>query len=323
MLSTQQLATLNAAACEVAHDNLTRQLYATDASPYQIVPQAVAFPQSPAQASSIIQAAVQAGLSVTPRGAGTGLSGGAIGDGLVIDFARQLRQPVRSPKVSTRIHGGTVRVGPGVVLDQLNLFLKPRGFRFGPDVATSSRATLGGMIANDSSGSHTPVYGTTGMHVNELEIVLADGNVAKVGAGHDTLHRQRNLVEDLVALNALQISERFPPGLLKRWPGYGLARALQNPKNLLPILTGSEGTLAAIVAAELKIVPLPTERGVGLIFFASVTEAMQATEELLELKPAAIEHIDRPLFDQTRGQREFQRRPRPAGNWMRGRANPF
>jgi len=164
------------------------------------------------------------------------------------------------------------------LLDQLNLFLKPHGFRFGPDVATSSRATLGGMIANDSSGSHTPVYGTTGLHVNELEIVLADGSVAKVGADHDTLHRQRNAVEDLVALNALQIAERFPPGLLKRWPGYGLARALQNPKSLLPILAGSEGTLAAIVAAELKIVPLPVDRGVGLIFFASVTEAMQATE---------------------------------------------
>jgi FAD/FMN-containing dehydrogenase/Fe-S oxidoreductase len=301
MLSTQQLATLNAATCEVAFDNLTRQLYATDASPYQIVPQAVAFPKSPAQASSIIRAAAQAGVPVIPRGAGTGLSGGAIGEGLVIDFAKHNRQILDFDKERR-----TVRVGPGVVLDQLNSFLKPRGFRFGPDVATSSRATLGGMIANDSSGSHTPVYGTTGMHVNELQIVLADGNVAKVGANHDTLQRQRNLVEDLVALNALQIAERFPPGLLKRWPGYGLARALQNPKNLVPILTGSEGTLAAIVAAELKIVPLPAERGVGLIFFASVTEAMQATEALLELKPAAIEHIDRPLFEQTRGQREFQ-----------------
>ncbi len=301
MLSTQQLATLNAATCEVAVDNLTRQLYATDASPYQIVPQAVAFPKTTAEASALIRAAVAADLSVTPRGAGTGLSGGAIGDGLVIDFARHNRQIFDFDKERR-----TVRVGPGVVLDQLNLFLKPHGFRFGPDVATSSRATLGGMIANDSSGSHTPVYGTTGMHVNELQIVLADGSVAKVGVGHDTLHRQRVVVEDLVALNALQIAERFPPGLLKRWPGYGLARTLQNPKSLLPILAGSEGTLAAIVAAELKIVPLPAERGVGLIFFASVTEAMQATDALLELKPAAIEHIDRPLFDQTRGQREFQ-----------------
>ncbi len=301
MLSTQQLATLNAATCEVAYDNLTCQLYATDASPYQVVPQAVAFPKSAEQAGTIIRAAAQAGIAVTPRGAGTGLSGGAIGDGLVIDFAKHNRQIFDFDKDRR-----TVRVGPGVVLDQLNSFLKPHGFRFGPDVATSSRATLGGMIANDSSGSHTPVYGTTGMHVNELQVVLADGSVVRVGPGHDTLQRQRSLVEDLVSLNALKITERFPAGLLKRWPGYGLARALESPQNLLRIFTGSEGTLAAIVAAELNIVPLPKERGVGLIFFASVTEAMQATEELLELKPAAIEHIDRPLFDQTRGQKEFQ-----------------
>src|SRR5208283_4635938 len=92
MLSTQQLATLNAANCEVAFDNLTRQLYATDASPYQIVPLAVAFPKNTAQAGSVIQAAAQAGVSVIPRGAGTGLAGGAIGEGLVIDFARHNRR---------------------------------------------------------------------------------------------------------------------------------------------------------------------------------------------------------------------------------------
>src|SRR5712664_1779457 len=92
MMPTQQLATLNAANCELASDNLTRQLYATDASPYQIVPQAVAFPKSPAEASAIIRAAAQAGISVTPRGAGTGLSGGAIGEGLVIDFSKHNRQ---------------------------------------------------------------------------------------------------------------------------------------------------------------------------------------------------------------------------------------
>jgi FAD/FMN-containing dehydrogenase/Fe-S oxidoreductase len=301
MLPTQQLAALKAANCEVAVDNLTRQLYATDASPYQVVPLAVAFPNSAAQAGSIIAAAAQAGVSVIPRGAGTGLSGGAIGDGLVVDFARHNKQIFDFDKEQQ-----TVRVGPGVVLDQLNHFLHREGFRFGPDVATSSRATLGGMIANDSSGSHTPVYGTTGMHVAELQIVLADGTIAKIGPGHETLQHQQHLVEDLISFNSLQIAERFPPGLLKRWPGYALARALHDPKNLISILSGSEGTLAAIVSAKLKIVPLPETRGVGLIFFASVTEALQATEELLELKPAAIEHIDRPLFDQTRGQREFQ-----------------
>ena len=187
----------------------------------------------------------------------------------------------------------------------LNEFLHPHGYRFGPDVATSSRATLGGMIANDSSGAHTPVYGTTGQHVHSLDLILADGKYARIGLNEPTLQHQRNVVDDLVMLNSLQIAERFPAGLLKRWPGYGLARAMEQPNNLLPILCGSEGTLAGIFSAELNIVPLPEERGVGLIFFASVAEAMQATAELLDLKPAAIEHVDRPLFDQTRGQREF------------------
>ena len=294
------MATLNAADCEVAFDNRTRQLYATDASPYQIVPSAVAFPKNTRQAAQIIQAALVVGLPVTPRGAGTGLSGGALGDGLIVDFARHNRQIW-----DLDLERKTVRVGAGVVLDQLNNFLRAEGFCFGPDVATSSRATLGGMIANDSSGAHTPVYGTTGHHVNEIEIVMADGKVTRIGAHLDSLHQQRALVEDLVALNSLEISARFPPGLLKRWPGYGLARALEQPGNLIPILCGSEGTLAGIFSAELKISPLPSERGVGLIFFASVAEAMQATEALLDLKPAAIEHVDRPLFDQTRGQRDF------------------
>jgi FAD/FMN-containing dehydrogenase len=301
VLNTQQLGALKAANCDVATDNLTRQLYATDASPYQIVPQAVAFPTSARQASSIIQAAAQAGVPVIPRGAGTGLSGGAIGEGVVVDFARHNRDIGRLD-----LERRTVRVGPGVILDQLNAFLRPHGFRFGPDVAPSSRATLGGMIANDSSGSHTPVYGTTGMHVAALDIVLADGQMVEVSESSDALPRQRSLIESIVAFNILAIAESFPPGLLKRWPGYALARAADNPANLLSILSGSEGTLAAITSAELKIVPIPQERGVGLFFFESVAEAMQATEELLDLKPAAIEHIDRPLFDQTRGQREFR-----------------
>jgi FAD/FMN-containing dehydrogenase/Fe-S oxidoreductase len=301
MTPTQQLATLKAANCEVVFDNLTRQLYATDASLYQIEPLAVAFPKTAREASAIIQAAAEAGTTVIPRGAGTGLSGGAVGDGLVVDFARHNRIIGK-----LNLEKRTVRVGAGVVLDQLNQFLHPQGLRFGPDVATSSRATIGGMIANDSSGSHTPVYGTTAQHISKLDIVTADGQAVKVAAGLDTLPKQRELLESLTELNSLQIAEQFPPGLLKRWPGYALARAANEPKNLLHILSGSEGTLAAIFSAELKVVPLPEERGVGLLFFASVTEAMQAANELLDLNPAAIEHIDRPLFEQTRGQREFQ-----------------
>ncbi len=301
MISAQQRATLASANCEIAFDNLTRQLYATDASIYRVQPIAVAFPQNARQVSALVQAAAETDIAVTPRGAGTGLAGGALGDGLVIDFSRYQRQ-ITDLDLERR----TVRVAPGVVLDHLNNFLRPHGLWFGPDVATSSRATLGGMIANNSSGSHTPVYGTTADHISELEVVLADGRIAAVGPAHDTLRKQRELVEDLVHLHALTIAERMPRGLLKRWPGYALDRCAREPDNLNHLVCGSEGTLAAITSAELKLVPLPKERGLVLVFFASVTEAMQATVAVLDLKPAAVEHLDNVLLDQTKGQLEFQ-----------------
>src|SRR5213596_2382871 len=287
--------------CDARFDNLTRQLYATDASIYQIEPVGVAFPKNAQQASAVIHAAADAGLSVTPRGAGTSLVGNAIGEGLIVDFSRYNRQ-ITDLDLEKR----SVRVGAGVVLDQLNDFLRPHGFCFGPDVATSARATLGGMIANNSSGAHVPVYGTTADHVISLEIVMADGRIETIGPGRETLRVEREKIDNLIRSHVREMAERMPPGLLKRWPGYGIERFLRAPGNLTEILSGSEGTLAAIFSAELKISPLPREKGLGLIFFASVGEAMQATVELLDLRPAAIEHIDRPLFDQTKTQLLFQ-----------------
>jgi FAD/FMN-containing dehydrogenase/Fe-S oxidoreductase len=336
MTATQQHSAFAATDCEVVFDNLTRQLYATDASLYQIEPLAVAFPRNVAQAAAVIRATTDAGLEIIPRGAGTGLAGGAVGAGVVVDFSRHNRQ-ITALDLERR----TVRVGAGVILDQLNDFLKPHGLRFGPDVATSSRATLGGMIANNSSGSHVPFYGLTADHVLSLEIVLADGRIVQTGewqgrpdsegldgsvAGRDchsegldgstaAMNRGdrsggsaalRDSIAKLIREHAAAIQQHFAPGLLKRRPGYGLDRFLRDPENLSHLLAGSEGTLAAIASAELKVVPLPRTRGLGLIFFASVADAMQATVELLELKPAAIEHIDRLLFDQTRGQLQFR-----------------
>src|SRR5436305_1046291 len=173
---------LRAAGCEVHFDNLTRQLYATDASIYQIEPLGVAFPTSAEQASAIIRAAADENISITPRGAGTSLVGNAIGEGLIVDFSRHNRK-IDNLNIEER----SVRVGAGVVLDQLNVFLKPHGFCFGPDVATSSRATIGGMIANNSSGAHVPVYGTTSDHVLSTEIVLADGRIVRLAADADPL----------------------------------------------------------------------------------------------------------------------------------------
>ena len=152
------------------------------------------------------------------------------------------------------------------------------------------------MIANNSSGAHALVYGTTADHICGLDVVLAGGKFAKLSMDRDSLPHQRDLVGDLVHLNSLLIEEKFPAGLVKRWPGYALDRCLREPGNMMNLICGSEGTLAAIVAADLRIVPLPKEKGLGLLFFKSIADAMQATVDLLDLKPAAVEHMDRILW---------------------------
>src|SRR5205823_7606009 len=210
--------------CEARFDNLTRQLYATDASIYQIEPVGVAFPKSAQQANAVIRAAADAALSITPRGAGTSLVGNAIGEGLIVDFSRYNRQ-ITDLDLEKR----SVRVGAGVVLDQLNEFLTPHGSCFGPDVATSSRATLGGMIANNSSGARCPIYGTTSDHVLSLEIVMADGRIVTIGPMHRALLAEQAKIAELVRAATMEMAERWPPGLTKRWPGYGIERFVRAP----------------------------------------------------------------------------------------------
>jgi FAD/FMN-containing dehydrogenase/Fe-S oxidoreductase len=304
-LSRAQLRTLGESGCEIRSDDLSRRLYATDASIYEVLPLAVALPRSPAEVAAVVMAARVAGVSITPRGAGTGLAGGAVGEGLVLDLARY-NQWLDEPDLEQQ----TVRAGPGVVLDQLNAAMRRYGLWFGPDVATSSRATIGGMIANNSSGAHAPVYGVTADHIAGLEVVLADGRCATLGENshsNDVLAELDRRAGRILSRHAKAIHEGLPQGLIKQWPGYGLDRALraEPPGVLGHLVTGSEGTLATVTGATLRLVPLPAERGLAVIFFDSVAEAMQATVELLDLAPAAIEHIDRLVFDQTRGQAAF------------------
>ena len=299
-LKDSQRKALEATGCELRTDRLTRVLYAVDASIYRVEPAAVAFPRSAVEAARLLRAAADNGIEISARGAGTGLAGGALGSGLVVDLARYNRR-VSDFDPERR----TVRVGAGVVLDQLNQELAARGLWFGPDVATSSRATLGGMIANNSSGAHAPVYGTTADHVVALEIVLADGTVAVVGPEADGLPEIRGGVDGIVAEYAETIAERLPEGLLKRWPGYGLDRALRAPGDLTQVLAGSEGTLVAITSATLRVVPRPRRRFLGVVFFDSVVEALESTTELGNLGAAAIEHLDRAVLDQTKGKRAF------------------
>jgi FAD/FMN-containing dehydrogenase/Fe-S oxidoreductase len=299
-LTANQHAALVASGCEVRTDRLTRCLYAVDASIYRVEPVAVAFPRTAGEAAALLQAAADSGVETTPRGAGTGLAGGALGSGLVVDFARHNRR-VSDLDLEKR----TVRVGAGVVLDQLNNELAPHGLWFGPDVATASRATLGGMIANNSSGAHAPVYGTTADHVEAIELVLTDGSTATISGDDDGLHEIREAAGEIVAECATEIADRLPAGLAKRWPGYGLDRFVRSPRDLTQLVAGSEGTLAGIASAVLRVVPRPRSTNLGVLFFSSIEEALQCTVELAELGAAATELLDSAVLDQTRGQRAF------------------
>ncbi|MBI1320497.1 MAG: FAD-binding protein [Candidatus Hydrogenedens sp.] len=287
--------------CEVRWDDLSRQLYATDASIYQIEPLAAALPKSAEEAAALFAVLAQEGVSVTPRGAGTGLAGGALNSGVIADFARYNKQITEfDPEART------VRVGAGVVLDQLNAFLKPHGLAFGPDVATSSRATLGGMINNNSSGARAPRYGATIDHVRSLELVMTDGSIRHLGLHDENPAALSAALDGLIAPHEAEIRSRFHEGIVKRWPGYALDRYLRSQRNPAKVIGGSEGTLAGVWSAVLDVVPLPGQKALGLVFFDSVIDAMEATVELLDLNAAAIEHIDDVLFDQTRGQLEFE-----------------
>ncbi len=291
--------------CPIFLDDFTRQLYATDASIYQCVPRGVAFPRSAAETAELMRAAAAENIPLIPRGAGSGLAGGAVGDGLVIDLSRynhfisDFNQDAQ-----------TVRVGAGVVLDQLNEHVAPYGLTFGADVATSSRATLGGMIANNSSGARAPLYGVTMDHVESLEVVTADGRVHTLSASSGDMREKLARLQGRVLQERAEIEARFHREICKRWPGYGLDRYLRSiladAADPAYLIGGSEGTLCTVFSATLKLVPLPPGTGLILLFFDTVQEAMEATAALLDLKPASVEHIDRLLFDQTRGNRAFE-----------------
>jgi len=299
-LTADQRSALAASGCEVRTDMLTRCLYAVDASIYRVEPAAVAFPRSAVEAAALLRVAAESGVEITPRGAGTGLAGGALGSGLVVDFARHSRRVT-----DLDLERGTVRVGAGVVLDQLNAELAPHGLLFGPDVATASRATLGGMIANNSSGAHAPVFGTTADHVVAIELVLTDGSVEMISGDDGGLPELREAAGGIVAEHAAEIAKRLPEGIAKRWPGYGLDRFSRSPGDLTQLVAGSEGTLAGISSAVVRVVPRPCEKHLGVLFFSSVDEALQTTVGLADLGPAATELLDLAVLDQTRGQRAF------------------
>ncbi len=276
---------------EVRFDRLARALYATDASIYEIVPLGVVFPKDVDDVVAVVQECRAASTPIIARGAGTGLTGGAVGYGLQLDLSRHMNRIAR-----VDVEARTVEVEPGVVLDELNAQLAPHTLQFAPDVATSSRATIGGMIANNSCGAHSIVYGRTVDHVAQLSVVLADGQIRTFtdATQSDLEHRLAHIRDH----NFDEIQRRFPK-VMRSNGGYGLDRLGPpgTPASALKILCGSEGTLGIVVAAKLRLVPIPRRTGLTVLHFSTLLDALTATPLVLRHHPAAVELIDKLIID--------------------------
>lgn len=300
---------------EVRLDALARTLYSTDASIYEIAPAGVVLPRSVDDVSHTIRTAGERGVPVLPRGGGTSLAGQTVGEGLQIDFSRHMNRILE-----VDAEARWARVQPGVVLDELNAAVAPHGLQFGPDVSTSSRANLGGMIGNNSCGSHSIIHGRTVDHVLELGVVLSDGSTATLGplASSELEERFRRPgieggayreVRRVVDDYAAEIEERFPK-VMRRVSGYNLdaLTAPEAPFDLSKIVVGSEGTLCAVVEAKVRLVERPLCSVVVACHFEDLVEAMEANLHAVGTAPAASELMDRVLMDQTRGQLSYQSR---------------
>lgn len=304
---------------EIRCDKLARALYATDAGIHEIPPDLVLFPKCADDVRAAVKICKRFNLPLTPRGAGTGLTGGALNRGAVIDFSRFMNR-VLEIDPARRI----ARVEPGVVLDQLNEKLKPHGLHFSPDVATANRATIGGMIGNNSAGAHSLVIGRTCDHVLGVEVVLGDGSTHTWGAGADSDDRRGaataraenpfarrcdEVVAAVVRECADEILSRYPK-TFRRNGGYALDRLkIENGRpNTEQLIVGSEGTLCAVVGATLNLLPLPKNKGLIVVHFHDLMQALRAVPAVLALKPAAVELVDKLILDGTRDNPAMLRR---------------
>jgi FAD/FMN-containing dehydrogenase/Fe-S oxidoreductase len=290
---------------DVHFDRFTRGRYATDASHYQIVPLGVVAPRTMDEAERTIAIARDEKVTVLARGGGTSQAGQTVNESLVVDCSKYLTRIV-----DLDVEGRRCVVEPGVVLDELNRALRPHGLWFPVDVSTSSRATLGGMTANNSCGGRSLRYGTTRDNVLSIDALLADGARAHFGSiGHDLSgiapdSALRPIAERLLAIGAREKDEveaRFPK-VQRRVGGYNLDALTpgKNDINLSHILVGGEGTLAFSTRIELKLWPVLGRRAVGACHFGSFYEAMNSAQHIVRLAPIGVELIDRTMIELAR-----------------------
>ena len=302
---------------ELYEDMSWRLMYATDASVFREVPAAVCCPAGTADLKKILAFCSEQNLPLIPRTAGTSLAGQVVGHGLVVDFSRHMN---RILELNTEERW--VKVQPGVILDDLNRFLAPHGLFFGPETSTGNRCMIGGMVANNSCGAHSMVYGSTRDHTLEISALLSDGSEVLFAPLNREEFRKKcigNKLENKIYQqvfemlsdkeNQEEIRAQYPdPRINRRNTGYALDLLLnavvfngEEPFNFCKLLCGSEGTLALSTEVKLNLVELPPpEKALVCVHTESIEEALQANLVALRHGPVAVELIDRVILDCTR-----------------------
>ena len=299
---------------EVKFDPYTRLLYSTDASIYQIEPIGVVVPRHKGDVQAAIETANRFHAPILSRGGGTSLAGQAVGHAIVLDFSKYMQNVLDVNKEDL-----WCRVQPGLVQDELNAYVRSMGLQFGPDTSTSNRATIGGMIGNNSAGAHSLTYGKTLDHVLELTVLLSDGTEVvlkdlspeavdskkRAGGLEGQLYRE---VSRLAKDYRSEILLRYPQ-IMRRVSGYNLDEFIKPQLfNLSRIITGSEGTLATIVEAKMRLVPKPKWTAMDVIHFYSDQEALECAQLVLQTAPYAMESTDRMILNLARGNIEQSRK---------------
>ncbi|MXR51423.1 FAD-binding protein [Halovenus sp. WSH3] len=302
---------------DVRFDDLSRQLYATDASAYEVTPIGVVYPTSTADVKAVVEYCNARETGVLPRGGGTSLAGQSVNEAVVLDFTRYMDE-IRAIDPDER----KARAQPGVTLGDLNAAAEPAGLKFAPDPAWGEKSALGGAIGNNSTGSHSLQYGKTDAYIERCEAVLADGTVTEFAtvsveeleagaAGElDLSEAERRIYRAVCSiLDRRELVERSYPELKRNVSGYNLDRLIAEAEsgevNLARLLAGSEGTLAIVTEATVSLEPIPPEKAVALLRYETVGDAMADVAPIVEHDPAAVEVLDDVLLDLARETEEF------------------
>src|SRR3989441_5464783 len=327
---------------DVRFDPASKLLYSTDASMYQMEPVGIVMPRDGDDVQAALELARKHGVAFLSRGGGTSLTGQTVNHALVLDFSRSMNEVLEVNREEK-----WARVQPGVVQDELNHHVRPLGLLFGPDTSTSNRATIGGMLGNNSGGSHSIAYGLTVDHVLEVTALLADGTRVVFGEltpGEFEAATRRPGLEGQIYREVARIRETYRDEIRRRYPsqgrrvaGYNLnellgvsvrppslaggggevsegggapsdSRVRARPLSMARLVTGSEGTFVTILEAKMRLVDRPKRTALDVIHFRDIQEALECSQSILETDPYAVELTDKMILDLARNNIEQSKR---------------